>query len=149
MTRWRRIGAAAVLGCAALLALGLAAAQPVALAAHCHPKLCRPRPTTPPQPSFDQTTDPNPGHSSASAPAAAVASEVSDPPSAPDPTIPGTPGPAVGTLVTPHGVLALPATTPPITPHPAGGDSTLIVVLLLGLGVVAVGAITISVALPR
>jgi len=139
MTTPRRAAAIVILCAAATLFVGAVASRALpATADRCHH--CGPKPTPTPPPR-----DPEVTHKPTQFVLPSSIAQV-NPPSTPDgPT--GTPGPAVGTLITPHAATAWASTVPAVVPHPAGGDATLVMVVLTALGVLAVGAITVSVAL--
>ncbi len=130
---------------ASALGVGLAsvAAHPVAAQTPCKPM---------PQCTTKQTPTPKPGHDTPkpteSAPASGQVQAIVAPTATPFDDVKATPGPIVGTLMTPQSAVAVPVNAQAITTHPQGETGlTALLVIAAALAVFSLAAVTVAIAL--
>jgi hypothetical protein len=139
----RRILALVIAGMGlALGALTFAGAHPAAaVTIHCKHKPCGPQPT--PQPTPSDAPPPT-----ASPPASGQVEGISIPTATPYDDIKATPGPLVGTLITPQAAVAVPVAAPAAVAHPQAEPGLTALLVVAGvLAVMTLGAITVALAL--
>jgi hypothetical protein len=139
----RRLLAALVAAWASVLLVGVTAATHPAVAAsprHCHIKPCDPLPSDTPKPQETPPANDLPLQSAQSQVQAAAAPTPYD-------DINATPGPQVGTLVTPPQVADVPIAAPVLQAHPQG-ESGLTALIVAGavLALLTLLSITLAIA---
>jgi len=140
----RRLLALALTAWAVALGTATAVAQsvPPPPDVHCKHKPCESPPPTPGEPT------PAPAHHTASATPLVPSQVQSAATSAPYDNPSATPGPIVGTVLTPQAVLDLPAAAPTLRAHPQGEPGLATLILIGGvLGIITLTSVGLAIAL--
>jgi hypothetical protein len=120
----------------------LVAASVPASAAHCKHRICDPSPKPTP------ADEPTPPDERSDPPKASPVQAAALPSSTPYDNTRATPGPVVGTVITPSSVLEVPAAAPTIQAHPQGETGlTALIIAGIALGALTLLSVTASLAL--